>query len=155
MSIEHVWFFWALKWCHEQSCSFRQIPKYVNANRSQHVRSSSCLITVVVMTLYQYASSAETNYATNCSEWITPMCDFWLHEVSVRSNSLFNSRDPANKVLQDKFQTCFKGWIFVAAALEQSRSTPWGVDFGALDSWAVTTLRLSVKLLCSKDIHCY
>ena len=38
--------------CHEQSYSLRQSPKWVNADRVQYVRSSSGLITIVVITLF-------------------------------------------------------------------------------------------------------
>ena len=40
-----------VKWCNEQLYSFRQIPKWVNADRAQYVPSSSGPITIVVMTL--------------------------------------------------------------------------------------------------------
>ena len=44
---EHVdWL--AAKWCREQSNTFHQSPKWVNANGEQCVRSSSSLVTVVV-----------------------------------------------------------------------------------------------------------
>ena len=41
----------AVKWCHKQSESFCPSPKWLNADRTQYVRSSSCLITIVVTTL--------------------------------------------------------------------------------------------------------
>ena len=44
--------FLSLKWCREQSYSFRQSLKYVNANRTQYVQSSSNLIIIVVMILF-------------------------------------------------------------------------------------------------------
>ena len=44
------WSHWlAVKWCHEQTCSFRQSPKWVNTHWAQHVQLSSGLITIVVM----------------------------------------------------------------------------------------------------------
>ena len=44
--------FLALNLCLEQSHSFHQSPKSVNADRTQYVWSSSGLITIVVMTLF-------------------------------------------------------------------------------------------------------
>ena len=44
MSIEHIFLlniFLALKWCHEQSYSLDQGLKWLNADRTQYVRSSS------------------------------------------------------------------------------------------------------------------
>ena len=41
----------AVKWCSEQSYSFHQKPKWVNADRAQYVWSSSGPFTIVMMTL--------------------------------------------------------------------------------------------------------
>ena len=43
----------ALNLCLEQSYSFRQSHKRVNTDRPQYVRSSSGLITIVLMTLFK------------------------------------------------------------------------------------------------------
>ena len=40
-----------VKWCNEQSYSFRRSPKWVKADQAQYVYSSSSPITIVVMTL--------------------------------------------------------------------------------------------------------
>ena len=52
MNRAHFRIHWlVMKWRSEQSNSFRQIPKWVNGDRTQHVRSSSSQITIVVMIL--------------------------------------------------------------------------------------------------------
>ena len=43
----------AVEWCHEQSYSFFQILKLATADRTQYVSSSSSLIAIVVVTLYE------------------------------------------------------------------------------------------------------
>ena len=43
-----------IKWCNEQSYSFRQSSKWVNADRAQYVQSSSSPITIVAITSFQW-----------------------------------------------------------------------------------------------------
>ena len=57
----------AVKWCREQSYSFRQIPKWVNANRAQYVRSSSRLIAILAMTLFLLSESSNFLFLFNIS----------------------------------------------------------------------------------------
>ena len=57
----------AVKWCHEQSYSFCQSVKWVNADRALYVRSSSGPIAIVVMTLLWF--DVVGCFSATCWRW--------------------------------------------------------------------------------------
>ena len=60
-----------VKWCHEQSYSFRQSPKRMIIDRAQYVLSSSSLITTVVMTLLSgNASKTEVSEEKSVAKFV-------------------------------------------------------------------------------------
>ena len=76
VSFEHIWEHWlVVKWCSKQSYSFRQSPNWENADWTQYVRSSSGLVTIVVM--MTSSLSLKDSCQCNCPS-LTWVCWFVL-----------------------------------------------------------------------------
>ena len=78
----------SVKWCHEQSCSFCQRPKWVSADRAQYVRSLSGRITIVAMAQYVGSQSVPSSTPDNTMQAATNL------------NNHFNEEDETEDVVR-------------------------------------------------------